>query len=268
VLAERCTQLVTAINDPARGASALNSYVIRRPGDDRVVVVDSGPLDETRLTELASHGRVGLILLTHSHPTHAESAWVLGDRTGAAVRAADPAVCIGEGSLWHHEVIEFAGTLIVVVRTPGHSDDSVCLHLPDDRDLVYQGAGSILTGDTLLVRGEDVVSFPEGDLGARRASLSVLARSGPLIVLPGHGEPAADLVQPVRSCSERDERQNDAVMRAARVASGPSGIGVVSVEHVTALVRAEAADPGRAATEDAVAARLAYVFGIRTSAQG
>jgi glyoxylase-like metal-dependent hydrolase (beta-lactamase superfamily II) len=68
------------------------------------------------------------------------------------------------------------------VLTPGHSSDSVCLLLRDDR--------ALLTGDTVLGRGTTVVAYPDGQLGDYLDSLQRLrdlADHDMDVLLPGHG---------------------------------------------------------------------------------
>src|SRR5206468_1412642 len=104
---------------------------------------------------------------THGHPDHREGVARLVAMLGGGVPVNPPG-----------EVVERAGLRVRVLRTPGHTADSVSF-LVDDR--------AVLTGDTILGRGTTVVAWPDGDLGAYLASLRRLAELGPVPVLPGHG---------------------------------------------------------------------------------
>src|SRR5205085_8884772 len=126
-----------------------NTWVIAEPGTERAVVVDPGPDDPAHLRRVAGHvsaagQRVTAILLTHSHPDHAEGAASFAAMTGAPVLAADPAFRLGDEGLAPGAVVTHAGCEIAVLATPGHTADSVCLHVPADR--------ALLTGDTVLGR--------------------------------------------------------------------------------------------------------------------
>src|SRR4051794_372416 len=158
-----------------------NTWVLRDPGDGPCVVVDPGPLDEAHLTRVAEHGPVALIVLTHGHPDHSEGAARLRELTGAAVTAADPAMCIGADPLTQ-TANRVVGIDWLTMLTPGHSSDSVCFLLPADR--------ALLTGDTVLGRGTTVVAHPDGRLrdyldSIRR--LRDLAATDIDVLLPGHG---------------------------------------------------------------------------------
>ena len=127
--------------------------------------------------------RVGLTLLTHGHPDHAEGAARFAELTGTKVRALDPALRLGDEGLAAGDVITTGGLELRVVPTPGHTADSLCFHLPADR--------AVLTGDTILGRGTTVVAHPDGRLGDYLDSLrrlrSLTVDDGVHTVLPGHG---------------------------------------------------------------------------------
>jgi len=159
-----------------------NTWVLREPGEKRCVVVDPGPLDEGHLSRVADHGPVALIVLTHGHLDHSEGAARLREMTGAAVLARDPAWCMGVEPLEAGRATPVEGLEWVSVLTPGHSSDSVCLLLSEDR--------ALLTGDTVLGRGTTVVAHPDGKLGDYLDSLQRLrdlADASVDVLLPGHG---------------------------------------------------------------------------------
>lgn len=146
-----------------------NSWVLRAPDAPAAVVVDPGYRDLEHLELLAAVGPVELIVLTHHHPDHAEGAPWLAEKVGAPVRAFDASLCLGAEPFADGDVLTAGGLSFEVLHTPGHTDDSVSLHV----------AGQILTGDTILGRGTTVLH----DLGDYLRSLRRL------IELPG-GTPA------------------------------------------------------------------------------
>jgi glyoxylase-like metal-dependent hydrolase (beta-lactamase superfamily II) len=181
---EAVSALVKRLLAPNPGPMTLdgtNSYLIGAVGSDSVLVADPGPINDAHLAALAATP-VELVLLTHRHLDHSESRVAFASLTGAAVRAFDPALCIGGPPLTDGEVIQAAGTRIRVVHTPGHTSDSVSFHLPD-----ADGAGVMLTGDTILGRGTTILDFPDGTLGDYLESLATLRAFGPATVLPAHG---------------------------------------------------------------------------------
>jgi len=224
-----------------------NTWVLREPGATGCVVVDPGPLDEGHLARVAEHGPVRLIVLTHGHVDHSEGAPRLHELTGAPVLARDGALCVGTEPLQPGRATPVDGVEWLTVLTPGHSSDSVCLLLTEDR--------ALLTGDTVLGRGTTVVAHPDGRLADYLDSLHRLrdlADTDIDVLLPGHGpvleEPAAVLDYYLRHRQERLEQ-----VRAALGAGD---------EDAPAVVRRVYADVDPAlwpAAEMSVRAQLDYL---------
>ncbi|MFF3564054.1 MBL fold metallo-hydrolase [Streptomyces sp. NPDC002574] len=184
---------VLAPNPSPMTLDGTNTWIVGEPDSDLAVVIDPGPLDEGHLNAVVSTAhslgkRIGLTLLTHGHPDHAEGAARFAELTGTAVRALDPALRLGDEGLGAGDVITTGGLELRVVPTPGHTADSLSFHLPAD--------GAVLTGDTVLGRGTTVVAHPDGRLGDYLDSLrrlQALAMDGGVTtVLPGHGPVLAD----------------------------------------------------------------------------
>ena len=255
------TTLASVVLAPNPGPMTLdgtNSYLLAAAEGSSVVVVDPGPTDESHLAALAGAGPVELILITHRHIDHTEAAAELSRRTGAPVRAADPAHCIGGPPVLDGEQITAAGVDIKVLATPGHTEDSVCFLLAGDGP-----TGSVLTGDTILGRGTTVIAPPDGNLGSYLSSLELLAGLGPRFVLPAHGPALPDL-QAVAGEYLAHRAQRLAAIRAALDELGPDA----SVPAVTDLVYADIDPSVRLAAEHSVAAQLAYLRGPGTAQHG
>jgi glyoxylase-like metal-dependent hydrolase (beta-lactamase superfamily II) len=167
--------------------------VLAEPGSHDAVVIDPGPqiddhLDAVRRAVAERDAAVGLIVLTHGHLDHSESARRFAGLVGAPVRALDPAMRLGDEGLAGGDVVDVGGLELRVVATPGHTSDSLSFLLPADQ--------AVLTGDTVLGRGTTVVAHPDGRLADYLESLdrlAALARSGAVrTVLPGHGPVLGD----------------------------------------------------------------------------
>jgi glyoxylase-like metal-dependent hydrolase (beta-lactamase superfamily II) len=165
-----------------------NTWLLAAPGDHRGCVIDPGPDDEGHLTAVLAAARergltVTQVLLTHGHPDHSAGARRFGELAGAPVRALDPAHTLGGEGLTAGRRVTVGELVIDVVATPGHTSDSLCFILPDQR--------AVLTGDTVLGRGTTVVAHPDGRLAEYLESLRrlrALAADRDLErVLPGHG---------------------------------------------------------------------------------
>ena len=183
---------VLAPNPGMMTLDGTNTWLVAEPGSGTVVVIDPGPDDELHLQRVcrvaAERGqRVVSIVLTHRHLDHSAGAPRLAGLTGAPVRAVDPGHRLGSEGLVPGDVLDASGCELRVVKTPGHTSDSVSLHLPAD--------GVVFTGDTVLGRGTAVIA-EDGSLGDYLASLARLRlladETGLQALLPGHGPMLAD----------------------------------------------------------------------------
>ena len=188
---------VLAPNTGMMTLDGTNTWLVAEPGSETVVVIDPGPDDEPHLQRIcrvaAERGqRVVSIVLTHRHLDHSAGAPRLAELTGAPVRAVDPGHRLGSEGLTPGDVLDASGCEVRVIKTPGHTSDSVSLHLPAD--------SVVFTGDTVLGRGTAVIA-EDGSLGDYLASLARLRlladETGLQALLPGHGpllpDPAAVL---------------------------------------------------------------------------
>ncbi|WP_410814698.1 MBL fold metallo-hydrolase [Micromonospora sp. 067-2] len=190
-LADELPSWVTLLRAPNPGPMTLdgtNTWVLRAPGAEYGVVVDPGPADEGHLAAIAAHGPIGFVLITHGHPDHTEGSARLSELLGGAhVLAVDPAHTIGGEPLTEPaEHLGGFGLAIRLLKTPGHTADSVCFLVEHGDERV------VLTGDTILGRGTTVVAHPDGHLGDYLTSLELLSAYRGILALPGHGPALAD----------------------------------------------------------------------------
>jgi glyoxylase-like metal-dependent hydrolase (beta-lactamase superfamily II) len=227
-----------------------NTWVIGT-GED-VLVVDPGPDDDEHLARVAGHlegRRVTTILLTHGHHDHSGGARRFAALVGAPVRALDPAHRLGEEGLGDGDVLTTGGLELHVVGTPGHSFDSLCFWLPEDR--------AILTGDTVLGRGTTVIA-PDGDLADYLRSLDRLrARAeqvGAEALLPGHGPVLPDPIGALDGYLAHRRQRLDQIRRARER-------GATTPEEIVEIVYADVDRSLWFAAEMSVRAQLAYLDG-------
>ncbi|MEZ0077267.1 MBL fold metallo-hydrolase [Planotetraspora sp. GP83] len=225
-----------------------NTWVIGRA--EAVLVVDPGPDDDAHLKRVAGHlsdRRVEAILLTHGHPDHSGGAGKLAEMVGAPVRALDPQHRLGDEGLGDGDVLTVDGLELRVVGTPGHSFDSLCFWLPEDR--------AMLTGDTILGRGTTVIA-PDGDLADYLRSLDKLRQRAEMLeaeaLLPGHGpvlpDPIGVLDGYIAHRRQRLEQIREAIRQGARDA-----------HEIVEMVYADVDRSLWPAAEMSVAAQLNYL---------
>ncbi len=181
------------------GPIATNVHIVADERSREAIAIDTAiPSLDWIAGELAARAwTLKLIVSTHGHWDHIGDNAAVARHTGAeiAVHAADrdrlihplplnapfdippsvPAVELAEGG-----VIRFGAVRLEVLHTPGHTEGSVCLLLPDE--------ATLLSGDTLFAGGWGRVDLPGGSAEAMVTSLERLAGLGDDIgVLPGHG---------------------------------------------------------------------------------
>ncbi len=236
---EAVTDYASRILAPNPGPMTLegtNTWILRAPDADTVVVVDPGPMLEEHLRavlDAVAQYSVTSVLLTHGHFDHSEGAAWFASQANAPVRSVDPAFRIPTDhahGLAEGDLITSGDLRIEVLPTPGHTLDSVCFWLPQD--------GSLLTGDTVLGRGTSVVAHPDGALGPYLESLESLrafanSAAGVQRLLPGHG-PVIDDPDAVLTYYLNHRRERLDQVRTA-VADGHTTAEAI-VQHVYADV--------------------------------
>ncbi|WP_304109658.1 MBL fold metallo-hydrolase [Mycolicibacterium bacteremicum] len=229
-----------------------NTWVLRGPGSDEMVIVDPGPDDDEHIDRIAALGTIPLVLISHKHGDHTDGIDKLVERTGAVVRAIGSGFLRGLGGpLTDGEVIDAAGLRITVLATPGHTADSLSF-LVDDAG--GDGGGAVLTADTVLGRGTTVIDDEDGSLAAYLDSLRRLQGLGPRRVLPGHGPDLPDLAAVATTYLAHREERLDQV-RAALREIGEDASARQVVEHVYVDVDEKLWD----AAEKSVRAQLDYL---------
>jgi glyoxylase-like metal-dependent hydrolase (beta-lactamase superfamily II) len=253
-------QCVLAPNANIMTLDGTNTWVLREPGARRSVVVDPGPADRDHLEAVEQvAGQVGVVLLTHHHVDHSESAKEFASRLGCGVRALDPAYRLGEEGLADGDVVEVDGLEIRVVGTPGHTGDSLSFLLPAEH--------AVLTGDTVLGRGTTVVAHPDGALGAYLDSLDrlhALAEARQVErIWPGHGPAIDDALGALDFyIAHRRERLDQVRAALDDLAAAPHPEGIATDElprRVVEIVYTDVDPVLWGAAELSVRAQLAYL---------
>jgi hydroxyacylglutathione hydrolase len=166
------------------------------------IVVDPGYDIPRILLLLAQHQlTVKKIFVTHAHIDHIASAQSLKEITGAPIiyNQADlplvaimdtqagwfdlavPTVLPPDHSPADSESVDVAGIHGKVIYTPGHTEGSLCLYVPDEHLL--------LAGDTLFAGGVGRTDLPGGNTGKLLRSIEerLLPLPDATVVIPGHG---------------------------------------------------------------------------------
>lgn len=209
-----------------------NTWVLRGPGSDEMVIVDPGPDDTAHIDRIAGLGKIPLVLISHKHGDHTDGIDMLVERTGAVVRAVGSGFLRGLGGpLADGEVIDAAGLRITVMATPGHTADSLSFLVDAWGERSDGGNGAVLTADTVLGRGTTVIDDEDGSLAAYLESLRRLRGLGRRRVLPGHGPDLDDLEAVCDQYLAHREQRLEQVREALK-ALGEDATARQVVEHV------------------------------------
>jgi len=165
---------------------------------DRNTLIDTGSSDPGNLwyflREMARQPKgigkqaVEQVILTHCHYDHIGGLPAIDQQFGPETYAWIPA---GQRpmSTQDHQAVMVGDQAGLILYTPGHSDDSICLFLPE--------TGTLFSGDTLYRINDHLGAYPKAYVSTleRLAGLQVQA------IYPGHGSPILqNATEFIRTC--------------------------------------------------------------------
>jgi glyoxylase-like metal-dependent hydrolase (beta-lactamase superfamily II) len=178
---EARVQVILAPNPSPMTGRGTNTYVV---GEGEVIVIDPGPHDVAHLRRVADaalhQGQPAMVLLTHHHLDHSESAVAFARLLGVPLVAfPHPEAPALDRELADGDQLPFGGGSLRAVHTPGHTRDHLCFWLDADRTL--------FGGDLVAGEGFIVIDPPDGDMAQYLDSLNRARDLDPAVIRPGHG---------------------------------------------------------------------------------
>lgn len=200
------------------GPVGTNCYILTKNGHS--IIIDPGHNDERLLDYIKKENlNIEKILLTHGHFDHIAGVDMIRNETGAKVYIHEKdnemllnpnkngsALMMGmnitikdaDEFVYDNEKIDFEGSTIEVIYTPGHSKGGVCYKMDD--------AGVIFCGDTLFYRSIGRTDLYGGSIEELESSIrnKIYTLNKNYTLLSGHGE----------STTIEDEKKSNGFFRA------------------------------------------------------
>lgn len=198
-----------------------NTWIVGAPGGGDAVVIDpaTGVAEHRAAIRALAESRgwqITQLLISHTHGDHSEGAADFAAELGVPLRGFDSEH--GEDRLREGEEIRLGSVTLRVLHTPGHSDDSVSFHLPEE--------DAVFTGDTVLGGHAGAIFGSVRDYFGSLDRLQEIVDARPATrFLPGHGpviDAAAASIE--RIFQSRRRRIDDVRAAVAR--------GITEVEEI------------------------------------
>ncbi len=161
--------------------SSTYTYLLAADNAHEAIIIDPVYEKLTFYLNLLSELNLQLKIAidTHMHADHVTATGLLRQHTGCEIAMGKQTKAQGIDRLFDdNDVITVKGLELKALYTPGHTDDSYCLLLPD----------RVFTGDTLLIRSTGRVDFLNGDSYQHYTSLfqKLLTLPPATLVYPAH----------------------------------------------------------------------------------
>jgi glyoxylase-like metal-dependent hydrolase (beta-lactamase superfamily II) len=155
------------------------TYILEDESTGEGIIIDpSWELDEIMRVVQKNNIKTKYIVNTHYHFDHTIGNDTIKKETGAPILQYKTSTIKHDLEVSDGDKITFGNSELVVIHTPGHSKDSMCL----------VGDGKLFSGDTLFVGTCGRVDLPGGDARELYHSLVNILRKmdDTLVMYPGH----------------------------------------------------------------------------------
>ena len=168
------------------GPYASNCYILGSELTKEGMIIDPGAEAETILGSVKELGlEIKIIVVTHGHIDHVSAVKEVMEATGAEIAISgqnskvDPVQTVKLRLLKDGDTIDVGDLHLLVLHTPGHSLDGICL----------LGHGVVFTGDTLFNFGIGRYDLSGGDYDQLMNNIhtKLMVLPDDTLAYPGHG---------------------------------------------------------------------------------
>jgi glyoxylase-like metal-dependent hydrolase (beta-lactamase superfamily II) len=190
-------KVITIINTPI----SSNCFVVCHTNNKNCIVIDPGSENTQSIEAAIGDKKVDFIILTHEHFDHIWGGDKIRDKyrtklycsedTGNAIinkrknlslfyNQIGFELCPADATLTDRQIIDWCGTEITIISTPGHTSGSICMKIENN----------LFTGDTIIQSVRTVTKLPGGNEKDLKLSLQKLNKIGMenFNLYCGHGE--------------------------------------------------------------------------------
>lgn len=209
---------IVAPNPSVMTGPGTNTYLV---GREQVAVIDPGPDERSHIDAILAQGagRIGWILVTHTHEDHSPAAATLARETGAELWGQLASDDLYQDHTFRPDVPFTDGAVLATpefrlraIHTPGHATNHYCVLLEEE--------GMLMTGDHIMNGSTVVIIPPGGDMKDYLASLQML-KAFPLRQLaPGHGELMPEPLAVIDAILAHRLQRESKVLRALATTGG------------------------------------------------
>lgn len=155
------------------------TYVVEDENTNEAIIIDpSWDLDQIETIIKRNNLKIKFIVNTHHHFDHTLGNEGMKELTNAKIIQHEESELKHDISVKDGDLIEFGDSKLIVLHTPGHSKDSICLI----------GEKIFFSGDTLFVGNCGRTDLPGGDAKKLYHSLFdvIYSLDDDLVLYPGH----------------------------------------------------------------------------------